>query len=132
MASSSSSVAREVLAGYVAGHVRPERVVAAVADAYYRDRSQGARDALRPVIEIIERGAPGVVDLTRTQGGAGFDIRLAERPFPKQYEPQLRRAAEAALAGTWGGEAAGGSSESEPGLWSRVWRAVSRLFSASA
>jgi hypothetical protein len=128
-----SAVARRALADFLAGRAKAERVVAAVADACYRRgaRREAAREALRPVLDVIERAAPGVVDLARIEGGAGFAIRLAERPFPKQYEAELRQAAATALAGMGGSGGLGTASGGEPGLLARMLRAVRRLFSAS-
>lgn len=130
----SSDVARQALAEFLAGRAKAERVVATVAEAYYRSgaRRDSGREALRPVLDVIERAAPGVVALGRTEGGAGFDIRLAERPFPKQYEAELRQAAAAALAGM-GGRGVETEPGGEPGrgLLGRMLRAVRRLFSAS-
>ena len=94
----SSSVRREV-EGFVAGRVKPERVVIAVAAAYYGERGNGKRETLRPLIEVIDRASPGIVELGIAPGGAGFEIRLAERPFPREYEAQLREAAEVVLSG---------------------------------
>jgi len=125
MASSSSSAIKELLAGYLTGRVKADRVVTTVAEAYYENRGT-AREQLQPLMDVIERAAPGMVDLVRTEGGAGFDIRLAERPFPKQYEAELRRAAETVLGGT------GGGTVLQPGFLVRLARAVRRLFSASA
>ena len=119
-----SSAVKELLAGYLTGRLKADRVVATVAEAYYEDRGT-ARERLQPLMDVIERVAPGMVDLVRTEGGAGFDIRLAERPFPKQYEAELRRAAETVLGGTAGGTAP------QPGFLLRLARAVRRLFSAS-
>ena len=129
----SSDVARQALADFLEGRAKAERVVAAVAEACYRSgaRRDSAREGLRPVLDVIERAAPGVVALARTEGGAGFDIRLAERPFPKQYEAELRQASAAVLArmGERGGvETTPGGA---PGLLGRMLRAVRRLFSAS-
>jgi hypothetical protein len=131
--SSDSSGASQALADFLAGRAKAERVVAEVADACYRRgaRRESAREALRPVLDVIERAAPGVVELARTEGGAGFDIRLAERPFPKQYEAELRQAAATALAGMGGSGGLGTASGGEPGLLARMLRAVRRLFSAS-
>jgi hypothetical protein len=94
----SSSVKRE-LEGFVAGRVKAERLVIAVAAAYYGDGGRGKRDGLEPLIEVIDRASPGIVDLGSVQGGAGFEIRLAERPFPKEYHAELRKAAETVLSG---------------------------------
>src|SRR2546426_4357429 len=97
---SGSSPVKEALEAYVAGRVKAERLVVAVAAEYYRDTLNGKREMLRPLIDVIDRASPGIVELGTVQGGSGFDVRLAERPFPKQYEGQLRRAAEAVLAGS--------------------------------
>ena len=67
--------------------------------SYYRDALNGKREMLRPLIDVIDRASPGIVELGTVQGGSGFDVRLAERPFPKQYEPQLREAAATVLSG---------------------------------
>jgi len=83
----------------VAGRVKAERLVIAVSAAYYRDARNGQRESLQPLIDVIDRASPGIVELGTVQGGSGFAISLAERPFPKQYEAELRRAAEAVLAG---------------------------------
>jgi hypothetical protein len=93
----SSSIRRE-LEGFVAGRVKPERVVIAVSAAYYRDSRNGNRETLRPLIDVIDRASPGIVELGIVAGGAGFEIRLAERSFPKEYESELKRAAEAVLS----------------------------------
>src|SRR6266480_5117137 len=92
----SSSIRRE-LEGFVAGRVQAERLVIAVSAAYYRDSRNGNRETLQPLIDVIDRASPGIVELGIVPGGAGFEIRLAERPFPSQYEAELRRAAEAVL-----------------------------------
>src|SRR5437879_3417779 len=101
------SPVKEALEAYVAGRVKAERLVVAVAAEYYRDalnpkglpNGRGKREMLRPLIDVIDRASPGIVELGTVQGGSGFDVRLAERPFPKQHEPELRRAAEAVLSG---------------------------------
>jgi hypothetical protein len=130
----SSDVARQALADFLAGRAKAERVVAAVAEACYQRgaRRDSVREGLRPVLDVIERAAPGVVALARTEGGAGFDIRLAERPFPKHYEAELRQAAEAALAGMGGRGGVETTPGGEPGFLRRMVRAVRRLFSASS
>src|SRR5438093_1170368 len=96
---SGSSPVKEALEAYVAGRVKAERLVVVVAAEYYRDTLNGKREMLRPLIDVIDRASPGIVELGTVQGGSGFDVRLAERPFPKQHEPELRRAAEAVLSG---------------------------------
>lgn len=126
----SSSVRREV-EGFVAGRVKAERLVIAVAAAYYRDEGRGKRDGLGPLIEVIDRASPGIVVLGMAPGGAGFEVRLAERPFPKEYEPELRRAAEAVLDRGEAREKAGEGGSARPGLVARLVGAVRRLFGAS-
>src|SRR5256886_5488332 len=101
----SSSIRRE-LEGFVAGRVQAERLVIAVSAAYYRDSRNGNRETLQPLIDVIDRASPGIVELGTAAGGPGFDIRLAERPFPKQYEAQLRRAGGGGLS--WRGTRGGG------------------------
>lgn len=135
MASSSSSATRDILARYLAGQASAERLMTVVAETYYRGRGR-ERERLQPVIDVFERVAPGVAGLVRTEGGAGFDIRLVERPFPKQEEPRLRQAVEDVLADLGAGagvglDAATAGQGPQAGLLSRLVRAVRRLFSAS-
>ena len=148
MTSSASSPISLAIAGYVAGRVGPGRLVALVSAAYYGDGGTlkgsltvgGTRDGLKPLMDVIERAAPGVVELAGRAGGAGFDIRLAERPFPKRYEAELRRAAETYLLRERAGEEAGEGGTlkdsltvgGKGALLARVFGAIRRLFSASA
>ena len=135
MTSSASSPVSLAIAGYVAGRVEPGRLVALVSAAYYGDGGTlkgsltvgGTRDGLKPLMDVIERAAPGVVELAGRPGGAGFAIRLAERPFPKRYEAELRRAAENYLLKN--SLAVEGKGD---GLVGRALAAIRRLFSASA
>src|SRR5712691_3234098 len=141
---SASFPVRDALESYVAGRGKAERLVIAVSAAYYGDARNGQRESLQPLIDVIDRASPGIVELGTAQGGSGFDVRLAERPFPKQHEPELRRAAEAVLSGG-GMRDAGWEHDSEathpasriPHLASRVslpgimsW--IRRLFRGSA
>ena len=96
---------------------------------------------MKPLIDVIQRAAPGVVELAARPGGAGFAIRLAERPFPKQYEAELRRAAEEYLSREEAGDEAGEGGTLKDsltvggkgdGLVGRALAAIRRLFSASA
>jgi len=93
------SSTREALAGYVEGRVRAERLVAAAAAAYYRDRRGLTGDGWRELMAVIERGSPGIVELVAADG-KGFEITLAERPFPPQFEAALKAAAQKALVET--------------------------------
>ncbi|MGH7671830.1 MAG: hypothetical protein ACREMC_02945 [Gemmatimonadales bacterium] len=124
--SSASSPVNEALAGYIAGRVKAERVVAVVAEAYYsRDTGSGMRDTLRPVIEVVERAHPGVVELTGTPARPGFAVRLGERPFPKEYEALLRDAV-GVVVGTLPA-----SRIPHPGILARIAAAIRRVFTAS-
>src|SRR5260370_11270943 len=107
--SSASSPVSDALAGYVAGRIKPERVVITVAAAFYGARGGGERRALQPLIDVIDRASPGIVELGSVAGGVGFEIRLAERPFPRQYEAALRRAAETVPAASRGAPRGGGA-----------------------
>ena len=130
-----SSPVRDALESYVAGRVKAERLVIAVSTEYYREARDGRREALRPLIDVIDRASPGIVELGTVQGGSGFDVRLAERPFPKQHEQELRRAAEAVLSGGGMREAGRVNPAAAPHPASRISHLVSwirRLFRGSA
>ena len=131
---SGSYPVNEALEAYVAGRVKAERLVIAVSAAYYRESRNGTREALQPLMDVIDRASPGIVELGTVQGGSGFDVRLAERPFPKQHEPELRRAAEAVLSGCEMRDAGGVKSEEATPPAFRIPRLVSwlrRLFRGS-
>src|SRR2546427_4381762 len=130
---SASSPVKDALESYIAGRVKAERLVIAVSAAYYRDAPNGNRETLQPLIDVIDRASPGIVELGIVSGGAGFEIRLAERPFPRQYEPELRRAAEAVLSGCGMRDAGCGNSAAAAHPPSRIPHLVSwirRLFRA--
>ncbi len=103
------SSTRETLAEYVGGRIKADRLVAAVAAAYYRERKALKGEGWRELIAVIERGAPGVVELAAAEG-KGFEIKLAERPFPAQYESALKAAAQKALSETPASLSTGSSS----------------------
>ena len=126
-----SSVVRETLEGYVAGHVPAARVVAVVTAAYYGNRGRGKGKKLKPLIDVIERASPGVVELAGTSDRPGFAVRLGERPFPQQCEAELRGAAEAFLGLAPAGEAGRGKGVA-PGVFARLVGMIQRLISASA
>ncbi len=122
--SSATSRVEDVLQAYLAGRVGPDRLIAVVATEYYLERGGGRREALRPLMDLIERAAPGVVELVGTEGAPGFSVRLAERSFPSEYEDELRRVVTGALR-----EAGSGMREA---WFRRMAGALRRLFSASA
>ncbi|HEX4628623.1 MAG TPA: hypothetical protein VH137_07520 [Gemmatimonadales bacterium] len=129
-----TSPVKDTLEGYLAGRVNAERVVIALAAAYYgRDGGRGTRDGLGPLIEVIDRASPGIVELESDPGRAGFGIRLAERPFPPQYEVELRQAVESYLASarTTGVIAAPPASGPSTGVVARIVGAIRRLFLTS-
>jgi hypothetical protein len=128
-----SSPVRRELEEYVAGRGGVTRVVAAVMDAYYREDASTTRGSLRPVVDVIERAAPGVVELAAVGDTPGFRVRLAERPFPEQYANELRAAAEVALR-DWSADAVPPSPTPQapvPGMLQRVLSAIRQLFSGS-
>src|SRR5437667_11375567 len=125
---SASSRVKDALESYLAGRVKAERLVVTVAAEYYRDAANGKRETLRPLIDVIDRASPGIVELGTATGGPGFDIRLAKRPFPKQHEAELREAAEAVLAGSGKRETGNVQSAKAMGFW--AW--IRSLFRGSA
>ena len=125
---SASSPVKDALESYVAGRVKAERLVIAISAAYYGDSNNGNRESLQPLIDVIDRASPGIVELGTATGGPGFDIRLAERPFPKQHEAELREAAEAVLAGSGKRETGNVQSAKAMGFW--AW--IRSLFRGSA
>ena len=89
---SSGLSVRAALEAFVAGRASAQGVVPLVAAAFYRKAEAETRDALRPLMAVIERAAPGVVQLAGTEGAPGFAIATAERSFPAAYETALRQA----------------------------------------
>jgi len=129
--SSATSPVRDALEGYVAGRVKAERVVEAVAAAYYNgEPGAGSRERLRQVMEVVERAHPGVVELTGSAEKPGFAVRLANRPFPKEYEGALREAVHGVLGRVE--PPASSSPLPAPGFLSRLYTAVRKFFTASA
>ncbi|HXF95271.1 MAG TPA: hypothetical protein VNI61_04145 [Gemmatimonadales bacterium] len=98
--------------------------MAAVTRWYYREAGRAAREAFRPVIEVIERAAPGGVELTRAEASPGFALRPGARVFPKEFEPDLRTAVETAMLRS--GEPGGPQGDGR--LLTRIVRALRRLF----
>jgi len=125
-----------VLEAFAEGRGTLERAVAALAAAYYAGPA-AAPAALRELMGIVERAAPGMVELTAREGGPGFDVRAVGRPVPAAAAAEMRRAVVALLATGWGtgpvteGPAAAGEVAAGAGWWNRLVRAVRRLFSAA-
>ncbi|HEY7193979.1 MAG TPA: hypothetical protein VH439_09595 [Gemmatimonadales bacterium] len=94
-----------------------------MATAYYE--GVGSGEWLRPVMDVIERAHPGIVELSASTEKPGFAVRLAERPFPRQWEPALRQAA-ARISGT--------ETNHSPlptlGFFTRIVQAIKKVFSA--
>ncbi len=120
---SSASSVNDVLTGFLAGRVSAERVVTVVAASYYGERGAGSREQLRHLMEIIERAHPGIVELSANGEKPGFGVRLAERPFPKRYEPELRQIVEGLVT-------APSPPLHAPGLFTRIVSAIRKVFSA--
>ena len=128
--SSATSPVKTVLEGYIAGRVKAERVVEVVAAAYYKkEQGAGSRERLRHVMEVVERAHPGIVELAGSTESPGFAVRLGNRPFPKEYEGALREAVHGVLGQTE--PPAPRSPLPAPGLLSRLYTAVRKLFTAS-
>src|SRR2546430_17629744 len=81
-----------VLPAYLTGKPPGGKLVAAVTAEFYQNGRNGKRETWRPILDVVERAHPGVVELTASEQQPGFDVRLAERPFPKRYEAELRGA----------------------------------------
>lgn len=95
---SSAISVNDALTGYLAGRLTAEQLVAAVTAEYYRETRNGKREPLQPIMDVVERAHPGIVELKGSDQRPGFDVRLAERPFPKRYEAELRQAVAAVFA----------------------------------
>jgi len=126
---SSASSVNDALTDYLAGRVTAEQLVGTVTAAYYRERGMGNGEWLKPVIEVIERAHPGVVELVGSAEKPGFAVRLAERRFPKRLEGDLRGAVEGIVAIP---RSPVPESARAPGVGflARVYQAVRRFFNA--
>src|SRR6266446_3002948 len=89
---SSATSVNSAMADYTAGRMTAQQLVGLVAAVYYGDGGRGTRDGLKPLMEVIERAHPGIVELAAASDTPGFSVRLAERPFPKRLEAELRQA----------------------------------------
>jgi hypothetical protein len=120
---SSGSSVNDVLAGYAAGRVTAQQLVSVVAGAYYGDGGRGKGEGLKPVIDVIERAHPGIVELSSASDKPGFSVRIAERPFPKRFEGELRQAVASVVT-------LPPSPVPLPGFFTRIVRAIRGVFNA--
>src|SRR5712691_7330067 len=120
---SSATSVNSALADYTAGRMTAQQFVGVVAAAYYGDGGRGTRDGLKPVIDVIERAHPGIVELAAASDKPGFSVRLAERPFPKRLENELRQAVASLVT-------LPPSPVPLPTLLTRIVRAIRRVFNA--
>jgi hypothetical protein len=132
----SSASSANPLAAYLAGQLTAEQLVAAVTADYYGARDSGLGTRLKPLMEIIERAHPGVVELSGNGEKPGYAVRLAERPFPKRHEAELREAVRKAVQNDVGAQhAAPLPDRSTPvprstGILTRIIRAIRNIFTA--
>lgn len=127
---SSAPSVNETLNGYLAGRVTAAELSAVVAGKYYRETGNGKRETWQPIMDVVERAHPGIVELKASEQSPGFDVQLAERPFPKRYESELRQAVEQVLKTLPVSRSTfPDKPQTKPGLLQRFVAAVRRLFS---
>jgi hypothetical protein len=130
---SSETSVNDALSAYAAGKLPAEELVGVVAAAYWSQESGSrSRELLRPIIDVIEKAHPGVVELSGSSEKPGFQVRLADRPFPKRYDTDLRNAVQAVATAPSSTAPAPGSRLPAPGFLSRILQAIRKVFSASA
>ena len=123
---SSDSSVNSALAEYAAGRMTAQQLVGVVAAEYWsRESGSRSRELLRPIMDVVERAHPGIVELSGSSEGPGFAVRLTERPFPKRYEPDLRTAVQAVVV-----TPVPSSRLPAPSLFTRIVRAIRKIFSA--
>jgi len=128
---SSDSSVNVALADYAAGRMTAQQLVGVVTTAYYgaRGLGLGARERLKPLIEIIERAHPGVVELSGNGEKPGYAIRLAERPFPKRHDAELREAVRNIVRAPHAAPNPEPPAPS-PSFIARIFRAIRNVFTA--
>lgn len=127
----SSASSADRLTAYLTGQLTAEQLVAAVTAEFYQNGRNGKRETWRPILDVVERAHPGVVELTASEQQPGFDVRLAERPFPKRYEAELRRAVEMVLHTLpASGVPFPAEAATKRGFLDRIVAAVRKLFNA--
>src|SRR5437667_9958652 len=99
---SSGSSVNDALTAYAEGRMSAQQLVGVVATEYWsQEPGSRSRGLLRPIIDVIEKAHPGTIELSSSSEKPGLAVRLAERPFPKRYEGELR-GADRALVGAHG------------------------------
>src|SRR5947207_12040686 len=127
----SASSVNSALADYLAGRVTADHLVAAVAAEYWSQESgASSRELLRPIIDVIEKAHPGIVELSASSERPGFAVRLAERPFPRRHDADLKSAVQAVIGDPSSTTPTAGSRLQTPGFFTRILAAVRKLFSA--
>jgi len=108
-----------------------QQLVGVVTTAYWsQEPGARSRELLRPIIDVIERAHPGVVELSGSSDKPGFVVKLAERPFPKRYDVELRTAVQRVALVPDTELPAPKSQLQTPGFFSRIFAAVRKLFNA--
>ena len=125
---SSASSADTLLTAFLGGQASAEQLVRAVAAEYYRETRNGTRETWRPIMDVIERAHPGIVELAASPERPGFAVTLAERPFPKRFEPQLRAAAEQVAGSLPVSRVPFPEPTPKAGLFRRILAAIRRVF----
>jgi len=124
---SSASSVNSALADYAAGRMTAQQLVGVVTAQYWiLEPGSRSRELLRPIMDVIEKAHPGIVALSGSSERPGFAVQLAERPFPKRYDADLRTAAQAVVLPVDSRDP--GSQLQAPGLFSRIVRAIRKLF----
>ena len=128
---SSGSSVNDALTAYAEGRMSAEQLVGVVATEYWsQEPGSRSRGLLRPIIEVIEKAHPGIVELSGSSERPGFAVKLTERPFPKRHDADLRSAVQAVIGGPRSTTPAPGSRLQVPGLFTRIVAAIRKVFSA--
>jgi hypothetical protein len=130
---SSATSVNGALGDYAAGRITAEELVSVVTAAYWSQESGArSREALRPIIDVIEKAHPGIVELGGTSEKPGFAVRVAERPFPKRHEEELRQAVQNIVGAQHAAPLHDPSISVPPasGFLSRIVAAIRKIFTA--
>jgi hypothetical protein len=100
-----------------------QQLVGVVATAYYGEGGSGKREGLKPLMDVIERAHPGIVELSSGSDKPGFSVRLLDRPFPKRLEAELRQAVASVVT-------LPPSPIPRPTLFTRIVAAIRNVFTA--